>query len=361
MNGDGTAPGGRIGVLGAGTYLPPRVRTNEEVAREAGVTAEWIGQRTGVLVRHVAGPDQAASDLAAHAVEAAAAAAGIDVRELGLLICATATPDELGPSTACRIQSAIGAAHAVALDVAAACSGWLFGAKIACDWLSSTPGARYAAVVGVETFSKFLDHGDRATSVLFADGAAATILGPVGAAEGFAHFALGSDGTLADRVLIPAGGSRLPASADTLAQGGHHVRMDGRVVGGFITDVFPRLIAETLDRAQLTLDDIDFVVAHQPNPVLLRRVGAELGIPAGRLVVVGDEIGNIGAASTPYALAAAAGRYGLRAGDRVLLAVFGAGMTWGSALLTWSGGTALTANEDQHEHRHQHRAKEHLS
>ncbi|MFF7445922.1 MULTISPECIES: beta-ketoacyl-ACP synthase 3 [unclassified Streptomyces] len=334
----------RIGVLGMGTHLPPTVRTNAEVARGAGVTAEWISERTGVLKRHVAGPDEAASDLAAHAVRSAAEAAGVDLADIGLLVCGTSTPDELGPSTACRIQTAVGAGNAVALDVAAACSGWLFAAKVAHDWLRGSPEIRYAAVVGVEAYSKFLDPADRGTAVLFADGAAAAILGPVPDDQGFTHFSLGSDGALADRVLIPAGGSRLPASAATLTGNGHRIHMDGRTISRFITDVFPRLITDALERGGLGIQDIDCVVAHQPNPVLLRRIGADLGIPADRLVVVGDEVGNIGAASAPYALARAAGQR-LRAGDRVLLAVFGAGMTWGSALLTWSGAPARTSTQ----------------
>lgn len=333
----------RIGVLGMGTHLPPTVRTNTEVAGHAGVTADWIRERTGVLTRHVAEPDEAASDLAAHAVRAAAKAAGIDIADIGLLICGTSTPDELGPSTACRIQTLVGATSAVALDVSAACSGWLFAAKVAHDWLSAAGSTGYAVVVGVEVYSKFLDPTDRGTAVLFADGAAATVLGPVAGSQGFTDFSLGSDGTLADRVLIPAGGSRLPASPATLAEGSHCIHMDGRTIGRFITEVFPRLITDALGRSGLAIRDIDCVVAHQPNPVLLRRIGTDLGIPAERLVVVGDEVGNIGAASTPYALARAAVGHRIRPGDRVLLAVFGAGMTWGSALLTWSGATALTS------------------
>ncbi|MEU0100495.1 ketoacyl-ACP synthase III [Streptomyces sp. NPDC006267] len=329
-----------VGVVGMGTYLPPGTRTNEEVARDAGVSAEWIGERTGVLTRHVAGPDEAASDLAAHAVRSAVEAAGIDAADVGLLVCATSTPDELGPATACRVQAAVGAHRAVALDVGAACSGWLFAAKVAYDWLRGADREGYAVVVGVEAYSKFLDRADRGTSVLFADGAAAAVLGPVAEPYGFADFRLGSDGTQAGLVLIPGGGSRLPANPATLADGSHHIRMDGRAVSRFIVEVLPRLITEGLDRAGLGVADIACFVCHQPNPVLLRRLGGELGIPPGRLVVVGDEVGNIGAASAAYALAAAAARHGLRPGDRVLLTVFGAGMTWGSALLTWSGAPA---------------------
>lgn len=169
-----------IGVLGMGTYLPSTVRTNAEVAAGAGVTPEWISERTGVRERHVAAPGEAASDLAAHAVRSAVRAAGLDMADIGLLICGTSTPDELGPATACRIQTLTGADRAVALDVSAACSGWLFAAKVAHDWLrTAEEGTRYAVAVGVEAYSRFLDPADRGTAVLFADGAAAAVLGPV--------------------------------------------------------------------------------------------------------------------------------------------------------------------------------------
>ncbi|MBH0243270.1 ketoacyl-ACP synthase III, partial [Streptomyces cavourensis] len=210
----------RIGVLGLGTHLPAGVRDNEEVARDAGVTAQWIGERTGVLTRHVAGPDEAASDLAAHAVRSAVEAAGIGIADVGLLVCATSTPDELGPSTACRVQALVGAHRAVALDVGAACSGWLFAAKVAYDWLRGSERDGYAVVVGVEAYSKFLDPTDRGTSVLFADGAAATVLGPVAEGHGFADFRLGSDGTQAGLVLIPGGRSELPVTDPVGAVGG---------------------------------------------------------------------------------------------------------------------------------------------
>ncbi|MGW4808302.1 3-oxoacyl-ACP synthase III family protein [Kitasatospora sp. NPDC004272] len=330
-----------VGVWGTGRYVPSRVRGNAEVAAAIGVTAEWIVERTGVRRRHVAAGEQAASDLAAEAVRRALASAGVTAAQLGLLVCATSTPDELGPATACRVQALVGAVGAVALDVSAACSGWLFGAKVAHDWLREEDGPMLAVVVGVEAYSKFLDPADRGTAVLFADGAAATVLGPVEPPGGLGGFRLGSDGTLADRVLIPAGGSRRPASRETLAEGAHRIRMDGRTVSRFIRDAFPRMLNETLERHGLAVGDIDHVITHQPNPVLLRRLAAEAGL-ADRMTVVGDLVGNIGAASAPYALATAHAEGLLQPGDLILLTVFGAGMTWGSALLRWSeppGGT----------------------
>ncbi|MGW1376849.1 3-oxoacyl-ACP synthase III family protein [Streptomyces sp. NPDC002446] len=331
----------RIGVVGMGTYLPRATRTNQDVAEAAGVTAEWIAERTGVHTRHVADPAEAASDLAAAAVRAAVAAAGIDIDQLDVLVAATSTPDELGPSTACRIQALTGARHAVALDVSAACAGWLFATKVAHDWLRGGCGARYAAVVGVEAYSKFIDPTDRGTAVLFADGAAAAVLGPVPDDAGFTDFRLGSDGTGAHHVLIPAGGSRAPASPATLGAHRHHIHMDGRAVRDFIARIFPQLVGESLIRNRLRPEDIDAYITHQPNPVLLRGLGERIGIPSERLVIVGDEVGNIGAASAPYALATAAARGLLPRGGRILLAVFGAGVTWGSALLTWTGAPAI--------------------
>ncbi|WP_441248025.1 3-oxoacyl-ACP synthase III family protein [Kitasatospora sp. McL0602] len=335
------APPSAIGVLGLGSYLPGAVRGNDVVAPAAGVTAQWITERTGVVRRHAAAPTEAASDLAAGAVRAACTAAGLTPDQLGLLVLATSTPDELGPSTACRVQAAVGAANAVALDVSAACSGWLFATRVAHDWLRCTPSTRYAAVVGVEAYSKFVDPADRSTAVLFADGAAATILGPVENGTGFADIQLGSNGRGAHHVLIPSGGSRRPASAETLADGGHRIRMDGRAVRDFIVEIFPELVRQSLTRHHLDLLDIDFFITHQPNPVLLRRLGQELGIPPERLHITGDQVGNIGAASTPFALTDAAARGLLPVKGRVLLCVFGAGLTWGSALLTWSGAPAV--------------------
>lgn len=336
----------RIGITGMGLHLPAARRSNAEVARSVGVSPEWIVRRTGVRERRVAAPGEASSDLAAEAVRRAVRAAGISQHEVGLLVLATSTPDELGPATACRVQALTGTHHAVALDVTAACSGWLFGCRVAHDWLRADPAVGHAVVVGVETYSRFLDPHDRGTAALFADGAAAAVLGPV-PDGGFTGFRLGSDGRGAHHVLIPAGGSRLPASGDTVREGGHTVHMDGRAVRDFIADIFPKLVQEALREHRLRLEDIDLFVPHQPNPVLVREVAQGIGIPPERLAVFGQDVGNIGAASTPYALASAAAQGRLRAGDRVLLSVFGAGLTWGSAVLTWTGAVCLPARDGQ--------------
>ncbi|MEV6560912.1 ketoacyl-ACP synthase III [Nocardia sp. NPDC051756] len=324
-----------IGVLGAGGFVPQRVRTNAEVAELAGVTPQWIVERTGIQERHVSGGDQSASDLAAAAVRNALAAAGLGAGDLDLIIVTTSTPDELGPSTACRVQALLQAHQAVAFDVSAACTGWLFGTRVAVDYLRGDTGARCAVVVGVEAYSHFLDPADRATAVLFGDGAGATILGPVAAGTGFGQIELGSDGDHAGDVLIPAGGSRHPASTDTVTRGQHRIHMDGKAVRDFILDIFPKAAASALRRSGLTADQIDVIVTHQPNPVLLRKACADAGFDVERLIIVGDLVGNIGAGSVPYALAKAHSDGRLHAGDRILIVGFGAGVTWGSTVLTW--------------------------
>lgn len=331
-----------IGVLGTGGYVPDGIRSNEEVAAAAGVTPEWILQRTGIRCRHVAGPGQAASELAAAAIRKALASAGLTPDDLDLLVLATSTPDELGPSTACRVQALLGAANAVALDVSAACAGWLFGVRVAQDWLRAGTGERYAAVVGVEVYSRFLNGGDRSTAVLFGDGAGAAVLGPVPEGFGLGTIVLGSDGRHAGEVLIPGGGGRLPASHDTVGRGLHLIHMDGRAVREFILEIFPAATTSALRRADLSPDDISVVLAHQPNPVLLRHACAEAGLDPSRLVIVSDQIGNIGAGSLPYALAAAHAEGRLGHGEHALIVGFGAGVTWGSGVLRWSVRPATT-------------------
>jgi 3-oxoacyl-[acyl-carrier-protein] synthase-3 len=327
--------GRAFGVLGVGSYLPDGVRTNEEIAATAGGTPNWISAITGVRRRHLLASGQASSDLAAEAVRSALDSAGLAAADLGLLILATSTPDQLMPSTACGVQALLGAKNAVALDVSAACAGWLFGVRIACDWLRTDSEARYAVVVGVEAFSPFVDVTDFPTATLFGDGAAATVLGPVAPEYGFAPIELGSDGTQSCDVSIPAGGSRQPPSADTVAEKLHFIHMDGRSARDFVFDVVPRLTEQALKRSHLTADDITLVITHQPNPILLREVCAQAGLPEERLVVIGDEVGNIGAGSLPYGLARAVADGRLKPGDRLLLIAFGAGATWGSTVLTW--------------------------
>ncbi|GAA2157546.1 MULTISPECIES: 3-oxoacyl-ACP synthase III family protein [Glycomyces] len=324
------------GLLGTGAYTPPHIAANPEIAAALRIDPQRILDSTGIRERRRAAPAQAASDLAAEAARAALAQAACDPADLGLLIVGTSTPDEPAPSTACRVQALIGARRAVAFDIGAACSGYLFGLKIARDWLAADPTHGRALVIGAEVYSRFLDPADRATALLFGDGAGASVLGRVPAGTGIAGVHLGSDGTQADTVLIPAGGSRRPATPDTVREGAHRIRMDAPALRKAIPETFDRALAATLTAHRLTIDDIDLLVPHQPNPRTLRLYADRAGIPHAKLAVIGEHLGNIGAASIPTALTAAEADGRLKPGDRVLLAAVGAGLTWGSALITWN-------------------------
>ncbi|WP_129312266.1 ketoacyl-ACP synthase III [Streptomyces sp. L2] len=326
-----------IGVTGIGAYLPPLIRTHRDTAAAVGMPEQWVLERTGIKTRYVAEAEQATSDLAAQAVQAALTSGGLSAEQLGLIIVGTTTPDEICPSTACRVQAMVGARRAVALDVSAACSSWLFGIKVAQQWLAANDDIEHAVVVGSEVYSRFLDFSDRATASLFGDGAAATLLSRVPEAEGFSHITLASDGTQAEHAFIPGGGSRRPASETTLRERSHTVRMDGRAARMFVYEVFPQMIDQALSSADLKPDDIKVVISHQPNPVLLRKAYAKTGLPEDRLIVIGERVGNLGAGSLPYALAQAAAEGRLEPGDKALIVAFGAGLTWGSTVLTWSG------------------------
>ncbi|POM22611.1 Acetoacetyl CoA synthase NphT7 [Actinomadura rubteroloni] len=334
----GPAPAARhpVAVLGTGAYLPDRRVTSEELSRDLGLDPRWIADRTAIAARHVAAPGQAASDLAAHAARRALADAGLTPADIGLIVVGTSTPDELGPATACRVQALLGARRAAAFDVAAACTGFVFGVQAAVGWLATQRGAPpRALVIGVEVYSRFLDPTDRATAALFGDGAAAAVLGPAAPPAGIVSLALGSDGTRADDVLIPAGGSRSPASPATLTARGHTIHMDGRAVRDFITGTFPRLVTAALDDAGVKPADLALVVPHQPNPRLTATLGPAAGLDPAQIAVAGHDVGNIGAASLPYALHHALRTRTPPPDALVLLAGFGAGLTWGHVLLRW--------------------------
>ncbi|WP_279473282.1 3-oxoacyl-ACP synthase III family protein [Actinomadura darangshiensis] len=321
---------------GTGAHLPRECVRSDDLSRALGLDPSWIEQRTGILRRYVAAPGEAASDLAAAAADRALRAAGLDAADIGLLVVGTSTPDVIAPSTACRVQAVLGAGRAAAFDISAACSGFVFGLQTAIGWLATQRGsAPYALVVGVEVYSRFLNRADRATAALFGDGAAAVVVGPAPAEYGIGPVTLGSDGSGVDDVLIPAGGSRLPASADTLAGLGHTIHMDGRAVRDFIAAVFPRLVGEATEAAGVKPADLALVVPHQPNPKLVAALAGSAGLEPGQLAIVGHDVGNIGAASIPYALDRAVRTHRIEAGDLVLLAGFGAGLTWGHALVTW--------------------------
>jgi 3-oxoacyl-[acyl-carrier-protein] synthase-3 len=329
---------GSIGITGVGSYVPDRVMTNDDLAELVATSDEWITERTGIKERHIAAPDQAASDLALPAARDALEQAGLDPAELDLVVVATVTPDMFFPSTGSLLASELGAHDAAAYDLSAGCTGFMYA--LAQAYGSVAGGlARNALVVGAETLSKIINWHDRATCVLFGDGAGAVVLGRV-PEGGFLGFELGSDGEGGKELSIPGGGSRNPSSAETVAQEMHFLQMNGREVYKFATRVLVSSAEKVLDEVGLTVDDIDLYVPHQANKRIIDHAASKLGIPEEKVFVNVDRFGNTSSASIPLCLAQAVQEGRLGPGTRVLMTGMGAGLTWGSAYTVWGNGAA---------------------
>ena len=359
---------GAVTVLGTGSYLPERVVTNKEIeALVPNASADWIERRTGILERRYAHPDQAASDLAVHAARGALADSGLDAGDLDYIIVATTTGDAPIPATAALVQRALGARRAACFDINAACTGFITGLSIARGYVALEPAAK-VLVIGADVWSRFVDFGDRATSVLFGDGAGAAVVGgpgpalavgdadadravgdadadadradadrgDIGARRGLLDVELASHGDVHELIDLPAGGSRRPPSAQTLAEGGHALRMQGRAVREFVLENVPDLLAGLLNRCGHKPCDVDHFVPHQANGVLVAELAEAGGLAGAQTHLSLRHSGNIGAASVPVALDQANRSGAVRDGDLVLLAGFGAGMSAGAALLRWT-------------------------
>ncbi|MFD2677562.1 beta-ketoacyl-ACP synthase III [Camelimonas lactis] len=318
-------------VRGCGSYLPPRVVTNAELAGLVDTSDEWIVQRTGISQRHIAADDETTSVLGLRAAEAALADAGLEASDIDLVICATSTPDFTFPATATQIQAGLGITHGVAFDVQAVCSGFVFGVTTADKFLTSGSHKR-ALVVGAETFSRLLDWEDRTTCVLFGDGAGAIVLEaqeqPGEASDrGVLTTHIRSDGRHRQKLYVDGG----PGSTKTVG----HLRMEGKEVFrhavGMITDVIEDAFAATGTSA----DDLTWFVPHQANRRIINASADKLGIARDKVVVTVDQHGNTSAASIPLALAAARADGRIQQGDLVMIEAMGGGFTWGSALIRW--------------------------
>jgi 3-oxoacyl-[acyl-carrier-protein] synthase-3 len=318
-------------LMGLGACVPPRVVTNAELAQGGlDTTAQWIRTRTGIEQRHVADRGTATSDLAVEAGARALKSAGAG--EVDAVVVATSTPDRVCPSTAPEVASRLGLGNVAAFDVNGVCAGFVYG-LVTASGLIATGTADRVLLIGSEVFTRIVDPKDRATAVLFGDGAGAVVLraGNPDELGAVGPFDLGSDGDLADILSVPAGGSRRPASAETVAERAHYLRMDGKEV---YRHAVLRMVASSrrvLERAGLTVDDVDRLVGHQANARILDAVGSRLGVPPERRVLNVARYGNTSAASIPLALTDA----GAQPGERLLLTAFGAGVSWGSTLLTW--------------------------
>ena len=328
--------GAPVGITGVGVYVPERVLTNEDLERMLETTDEWITERTGIRERRIAGPDEAASDMAVPAARQALEQAGVAASELDVVIVATSTPDMVFPTTATLVAEELGAANAAAYDVLAACTGFVYGLAQAYGAVSSGLSDR-VLVVGSETLSKIVNWRDRSTCILFGDGAGATIVERVGDG-GFIGFELGADGSGAEDLSVPAGGSRAPAAAHTVEQDLHSIKMKGPEVFRFATRVMVSSAEKLLDECGATVDDVDLYVPHQANKRIIDHAARNLGVPHEKVFVNIERYGNTSAASIPICLADASAAGSLHAGTRVLMTGVGGGFTWGSAYLAWSQG-----------------------
>ena len=332
------AGNGAIGITGVGAYVPDRVLTNDDLSKLVDTSDEWITERTGIKERRVAEPDQAASDLALPAARQALAAAGLEGGDIDLVVVATVTPDMFFPSTGSLLASALGADEAGAYDLSAGCTGFMYALAQAYGALAGGL-AENALVVGAETLSKITNWHDRTTCVLFGDGAGAVVLRRV-PEGGFLGFELGSDGEGGKDLSIPAGGSRNPVSAETLAQEMHFLQMNGREVYKFATRVLVSSADKLLEECDLTVDDIDLYIPHQANKRIIDHAARNLGIPQEKIFVNVQKYGNTSSASIPLCLAEAVADGRLAKGTRVLMTGMGAGLTWGSAYTVWNDGLA---------------------
>ena len=323
-----------VSITGVGSYVPAKVLTNADLESMVETTDEWITTRTGIRERRLAAPGEATSHMATEAARRALASAGIRAEEVDLIIVATITPDMQFPSTACLVQRNLGAVRAAAFDIEAACSGFVYALDIASYFVASHT-YNTVLVIGAEKMSTVVDWTDRNTCVLFGDGAGAAVLQNRPNAHGLLTTCLGSDGGKASLLELPGGGSACPATTDSVSRRLHFLRMDGKETFKNAVNAMVSAGLEALGRCGVTIADVKCIIPHQANQRILSAVAERLGAREDQVFVNVDRYGNTSAAGVAIALdeAVAGGRIGR--GDLVLLVVFGAGLTWGAALIEW--------------------------
>ncbi|HAF06995.1 MAG: beta-ketoacyl-ACP synthase III [bacterium] len=321
-----------VGIVGTGFYVPEKVLTNFDLEKMVDTTDEWIRTRTGIKERRIASDKEAASDLAIKASNKSLEDAKIYPAEIDLIIVATLSSDMLFPSTACLVQKNIGAVNAVAFDLEAACSGFIYGLSIAQQYLQNGT-YKTALVIGAEIFSRILDWQDRNTCVLFGDGAGAVVLKEVEEGSGILSTYLGADGSGADLLRLPAGGSRLPPSHETINRRLHYIKTNGREVYKFATKSMVETVMKGLSRVGLSTKNIDLLIPHQANIRIIECVAEKLGLPMEKVFVNVDRYGNTSAASIPIALSEALQQGRIKKNDIVILVSFGAGLTYGATII----------------------------
>ena len=324
-------------ITGTGRYLPEKVLTNADFERmpDIDTSDEWIRTRTGICERRVVDDGMASSDLAVKAGEIALEKAGKKAEDLDLIIVCTITPDTLLPACACHVQDKLGAKNAGAFDLVAACSGFVYGMSVASSFIRSG-GVKTVLVIGAECLTRITNYKDRSSCILFGDGAGAAVLeGAEDDTRGLIGFKLGADGSGADFMITPAGGSRQPTTHETVERRLHYMKIRGREVFKFAVNKMVELIKGLLDEDNLTIDEVKLVIPHQVNYRILSFAAQKLEMPMEKIYINIDKCGNTSAASIPIALDEALEKGLIKKGDLIALVAFGGGLTWGSCLIRW--------------------------
>lgn len=324
-----------VGISGVGSYLPENRVTNDDLSKIVETSHEWIVERTGIHERRVLSEDMATSDTATIAAKKALEDAKLKPEDIDLIIVATVTADYALPSTACIVQKNIGAMKAAAFDINAGCSGFVYGLTLGESFIKSGVYEK-VLVIGAETLSRIVDWQDRNTCVLFGDGAGACILEKCEDGFGILSSELGSDGTNGEVLIQPAGGSKFPASQETLDKRLHYIKMDGKEVFKFAVRVMEKASMNVLEKANLKLEDLDFLVPHQANTRIIDAAAKKLKLEKDKIYVNLNKYGNMSSASIPVALDEAIKDNKIKKGDNILLVAFGAGLTWASMTLKWN-------------------------
>jgi 3-oxoacyl-[acyl-carrier-protein] synthase-3 len=322
------------GILGTGHSYPEGILSNSDLERMVETSDDWITTRTGIKQRRKAGPGEYTSLFAVRAARQAIERARIDPADIDLLLCATVSPDQILPSTGCIIQAELGAHNAAAMDVVAACSGFLYGLTLA-DAMIRTSQSKYALVIGAEILTQYVDYTDRQTCVLFGDGAGAAVLGPVDSNRGILAARMRSDGRYEEQLFSPGGGTRIPPTPETLASGKHFFKMKGNELFKVAVRSMTDISREVLEEAGLTAADVDIFIPHQANQRITDAVASKLNVEDDRVYSNIAMHGNTSSASIPIALdeCVEAGR--VREGTVALMASFGGGVTWSAVLVRW--------------------------
>lgn len=333
-----------VGIIGLGYHVPEKIVTNSDLEKMVDTSDEWVVERTGIKERRVAAEDETTSDIAAVAALKAIEKAKVKPEDIDMIILATASPDMIFPSTACLVQDKIGATNAAAFDLAAGCSGFVYGLVVGSQMIKSGLYKK-VLVIGAEVLSKITDWSDRNTCVLFGDGAGAAVIGEVESGYGILGEYLGADGSGGELLKQPGGGTRMPASKETIEKRLHYIHMNGNEVFKFAIKIMGEAALEALKKANLTPNNVDLLIPHQANIRIIQSAAKRLKLSMDKVFVNVEKYGNTSAASIPIALNEALEHGCIKQGDTLVLVGFGAGLTWAACVIKWYEGDKTFAEK----------------